>query len=134
MIMPVYNIDNSVGQRGVNQSGDVLLVQTMLIEIAKTSPGWAPLSPLTPTGIYTPLLAEWIIAFQTRASSKTPGGVVIDGRVDPMPVKGATDWSASFGGGTKSTMFGLNAILRRDAKAVHTGLADRLGIREVGAT
>jgi hypothetical protein len=130
MIMPVYNIDSAVGEGKINQADDVRLVQTMLIELATADPGWAPPTPLFADGVWSPNLKLWILAFQTRLAQMNPGKAVVDGRIDPMPMKGTSDWSASFGSGAWSSMYSLNWALHHYARAVHIGLGDRLGLRE----
>lgn len=127
-LMPVYNIDQSVGQGGVNQPQDVRLIQTMLNELAKIRVDWAPSTLLPVDGVATPVLRDWITAYQkhVRAAGQP---ITVDGRVDPMAVTKLVDWSSGFGG-SWSTMFTLNYNLRKRALGVHEGLATRLGIME----
>ncbi len=130
MIMPVYNIDSAVGEGAINRPDDVRLVQTMLIELAKAEPPREPPPPLYADGVWSPNLEMWIGSFQTRLAQKNPGKVVVDGRIDPMPMKGNNDWSASFGSGAWSSMYGLNWALHHYARAVHITLGDLMGLRE----
>ena len=127
-IMPVYNIDQSVGQGGANQTQDVRLIQIMLNELAKIRSDWAPTTPLPVDGMATAVLRDWIIAYQkhVRAAGQP---ITVDGRVDPMAVIKGVDWSSGFGG-SWSTMFTLNYNLRKRAANVHEGLAARVGIME----
>jgi hypothetical protein len=127
-LMPVYNIDQAVGQGAPNLPPDVRLIQTMLNELSKIKVGWAPQTPLPVDGVYTPILRDWIIAYQKVVLSAGTS-IALDGRVDPMKVDGFYDWSASFGGSV-STMFTLNWNLRKRARNIHDGLASRLGILE----
>jgi hypothetical protein len=127
-IMPVYNIDQSVGQGGANQMQDVRLIQYILNELAKIRADWAPATPLPVDGIANAVLRDWITAYQkhVRAAGQP---ITVDGRVDPMAVIKGVDWSSGFGG-SWSTMFTLNYNLRKRAAGVHEGLAARLGIME----
>ncbi len=128
-IMPVYNINKSVGQNGTNLVQDVLLIQTFLNELSKAKGGWAPAVPLLVNGLPSPVLVQWITAFQ-KSVKERGNPIAVDGRVDPMLVKDTSDWSAGFGN-SWSTMYAMNRVLRRYAKSVHEGLADRLGLTEI---
>ncbi len=128
-VMPVYNIEHSVGQGGVNQQQDVRLIQTMLNELAIIRTDWAPAAPLPVDGFASQVLRDWIIAYQKHVHAQGQP-IAIDGRVDPMAVTKYGDWSSGFGG-SWSTMFTLNYNLRKRAASAHEGLAGRLGIGEM---
>lgn len=128
----VYNVDQSVGQGGANQSADVQLVQAMLNELARVRTDWAPRTPLPVNGSAAPPLVEWIKAFQTQCAKKNPGRIVIDGRIDPMHMTQSHDWSHSFGGNVASTMFMLNMAVHRNARQAYEAVGQRLGIQEKG--
>ena len=123
-IMPLYNIDRPVGQGGANLPPDVMLIQAMLNELAKVRLGWAPVSPLLGTGINTPALRDWILAFQ-KSVAQIGASIALDGRVDPMPVFDKTG-----SGGTWSTMYALNYLLRKYGRAGHEHLEGSLGLQE----
>ncbi len=131
MIMPVYNTDQPVGQGEANRPDDVRLVQTMLVELKRATPGdWGPPQPLVVDGRFGPGTRDWILAFQRKMNSANPGALVEDGKVHPMPVRGTRDWSARFTSGRVSTLWVLNDMLRRQARNVHQQLGPRLGLRE----
>lgn len=127
----VYNIDTSVGQGGANKPDDVRLVQTMLNDLAKARPGWAPPKPLPTNGNPGPPLVDWIRAFQTQCAKKNPGRFVVDGRIDPMPITQSHDWSHSFGN-VASSMYMLNKALHQNARPQFESLGQRLGLAEKG--
>ncbi len=129
MIPPMYNTELPVGNSEPNNSSDVRLIQTLLLEIARVKPGWQPSSQLTADGLHSAALSEWIGAFQSHLRSRG-APLVVDHKIHPMPVKHLIDFSAKFRNGVGSTLFALNFNLREGAKQVHQNLGTNLGIAE----
>lgn len=129
MIPPVYNTEQPVGNNESNNSSDVRLLQGMLVEMNRAVPGWAPATPLSVDGTYTPNLAAWIGAFQSHLRS-IGAPVVVDHKIHPMPMTAGIDYSSRFRSGVGSTLFALNYNLRRSAKSAHQNLGGTLGIAE----
>ena len=132
-VMPVYNTNAPVGQGEPNMPDDVRLVQKFLVTLAQVSHNrsWIPATPLLVDGCYSPNLREWILAFQRAANSANPGALKEDGKVHPMRMATATDWSAKFGSGRWSTMYAMNTMLRQMSSSSHDNLGAELGISEV---
>jgi len=128
-IMAVYNVNLPVGPGQPNRPDDVKLVQTMLIEVTKALlEDWdKPPTPLMCDGRYSENLRQWIIAFQKRAAEALGGKIAVDGKVDPMPMKGKFDWSSTIGN-VKSTMFELNVVLHKGARSAHSQIGVRLAL------
>lgn len=109
-----YNVDASVGRYGANRTIDVMMVQYMLSRIGKSQglPLPPPKTPIVPDGKPGPALEEWIFWFQ-KAVKQVGNPVVVDGRIDPMPVD---PYSSSH------TMMHLNATFRKRFRPEHDAL------------
>lgn len=132
MIMPVYNIDQPVGQGKPNLAEDVKLVQTMLNAVMRGRPRTpASLPPLPEDGRFSPAVTAWILEFQRTTNSHNSRSLLReDGIVHPMPVNDSRDWGTTFASGRTSTMWPLNDFMRRRSRPEHTSLATRLLIRD----
>src|SRR6185295_15421573 len=101
MIPQVHQTESPVGDGKLNLPDDVLLVATMLNDIAALDPGWAPATPLSRTGTYTSDMKQWIAAFQQRTRKKNPSQrIAVDGAVHPMPGEDSLDYQSKFSDGT----------------------------------
>ena len=128
MIPPMYNTEQPVGAPDPNRPDDVKLIQAMLNELAKVTPGWAPAGTLPVNGTFDPNMGAWISAFQSHLKRKG-SPMVVDSRVHSMPIQAGLDIKSRFRSGVGSTLYALNFNLFRSAPDVHTGLGRRLGIR-----
>jgi hypothetical protein len=132
MLMPMYNLDKSVGPMQPNQSDDVKLLQVMLNEVAKLSRGSMPGLSLPVNGLYTDELCLWIRAFQEKS------GLAVTGKALPMQVTAPSgrlckvDWQSTSADGSISMMYTLNLVLRRNVKIQHDSLRTRLRLEEKG--
>ena len=115
-LWPVYNVDSSVGRFAANQTDDVMLVQFMLQQVGKgpNPPLPPPSTPLTPNGIYSPLLDEWIRWYQ-KSVAKSGRQVTVDGKVDRA--RGELHQ-------TSFTIMHLNGSYRKRFRKSHDALED----------
>jgi hypothetical protein len=132
LIPQVHQTESPVGDGKTNLPADVLLVATMLNDIASLDPGWAPASPLPRSGTYTSIMKQWIAAFQQRTRKKNPASrIAVDGAVHPMPGEDSLDYSAKFSDGTYSTLYALNSVLSHLSVERYRSLGSRLGLQAV---
>jgi hypothetical protein len=116
MQLPFYNVQAPVGPGKANRIDDVMLVQILLRETAKTPQMiWAyGLPPMLVTGVADGNLFKWILAFQNFCGPL----VTKDGIVDPardalhLSTISHSDYTISV----------LNRLLRSAASDVYTGL------------
>jgi hypothetical protein len=92
----VLTIEEAVGRGAPNRRVDVLLVQFFLYVTAQNSEdswGWSidrAVAKPTIDGAYGPITQNWIDRFQKRIARKPSRGIIVDGRVDPIPLQGSS--------------------------------------------
>ncbi len=137
-IAPFYNVQEAVGRGAGGYATDIMLVQYMLFKICinprpyfdrnlgtfgpvLSGPnGGRALFPYT--GVYSPDLDQWIMAFQKAANERGYGPLVADGKINRAPVGWGKRGSGS--GGRWYTIQAMNLIMYRTAVQPYSSLPD----------
>lgn len=131
-IMPIYNIDRTVGEGEANLVHDVKLVQALMAGLAALgrTPGAPPRAPMI-DGRFSKELGQWILAFQNYIAARS-GALRPDGKVHPIPLAGNPgDWRSKFSSGYSSTLYALNVFLRDSHRDAHERIARDLYLKEI---
>jgi hypothetical protein len=92
----VLTVEEAVGRGAPNRRVDVFLVQFFLYVAAQASEnswGWGidrAVPKPTIDGAYGPITQDWIDRFQKFIAKKPSRGIIVDGRVDPIPLQGSS--------------------------------------------
>ncbi|MBL8221560.1 MAG: hypothetical protein JNL62_20160 [Bryobacterales bacterium] len=131
-IMPIYNIDRTVGEGEANLPHDVKLVQSLIAGLAALGPTpEAPARPPFPDGRFSAELKQWIMAIQKFVASKN-GGLRPDGKVHPIPLaRNPGDWQSKYSSGYSSTLYALNVFLRDSHRDAHERIGRELYLKEM---
>jgi hypothetical protein len=85
--LPMYNVAKAVGTYRPNQTEDVKLIQSLLKALKQVSdPNLEGSAAITVTGVFTPVLGQTILQYQTKCIQKG-ATMVADGVIDPLPSK-----------------------------------------------
>jgi hypothetical protein len=126
--MPMYNVNQAVGEGQPNARDDVLLVQHLLTQYALVSPTFTRNAAVVPNGVYTPALGQWILAFQ-QLSVRSGGGMAQDGVVSPLMAR--EGHFVPMLGAKTATLTLLNYNLLRLAAAAHRRIAEQMRLNIV---
>jgi hypothetical protein len=137
-IVPFYNVQSPVGRGVGGQGTDVMLVQYMLFHVCiqrrphftrnigifppTAPPGIGPAAIFPFDGIYRPDLDKWITTFQSTATARGYGPLVVDGRIDRASVGWGKKSSGKAGGWR--TIQALNLLMYQTCEVPYTQLPD----------
>lgn len=124
--MPMYNVNQAVGEGQPNARDDVLLVQHLLTQYALVNPALTRNAAVVPNGVYTPALGQWILAFQ-QLSSRSGHGIAQDGVVSPLMAR--EGHFVPMLGAKTATLTLLNYNLLRLATVAHRLIAEQMRLK-----